>query len=179
VIIIHKLVKKAQKGDEKAYITLFEKYEMDIYRMAFVYVKNQNDALDIVQETAYKSFSQITTLRNPAHFKTWLIKIAINSALSHLRKEKKIVHLKQEYVESLSVNDNEDVTLQIRLKELIDGLNEKEKSVVLLRFYADHTINEISNILDMPLGTVKTTLYRSLEKLRMEMEVEDVYGKQN
>lgn len=173
--MINKLVKKAQKGDEKAYIFLFKKYELDIYRIAYVYVKNQNDALDIVQETAYKSFSQIKTLKNPSYFKTWLIKIAINNALSHLRKEKKIVHLKPDYVDSLPANEKEDITLQITLQDLIERLNENEKSIVLLRFYADHTISEIAKILDMLLGTVKTILYRSLQKLRMKMEVGDIY----
>lgn len=175
VINIKQLVKKAQKGDERAYIALYQQYEVDIYRMAYVYVKNQEDALDIVQETAYKSFSQIKTLKNPEHFKTWLIRIVINTALSQLRKEKKVVHLNPEYVETLHSNEKEDASLQIILKDLIEELNEDEKSVVLLRFYADHTISEISSLLDMPLGTVKTILYRSLGKLRMQMNREDIY----
>ncbi|MBS4210454.1 sigma-70 family RNA polymerase sigma factor [Bacillus sp. FJAT-50079] len=169
-----KLVKKAQKGDERAYITLFQQYKVDIYRMAYVYVKNQEDALDVVQETAYKSFSQIKTLKNPEYFKTWLIRIAINTAISHLRKEKRVVHLNPEYAESFPAKGS-DVSLQITLKDLIEELNEDEKSVVLLKFYQDHTIREISNLLDMPLGTVKTILYRSLAKLRMQMKREDIY----
>ncbi|WP_349305509.1 sigma-70 family RNA polymerase sigma factor [Bacillus sp. FJAT-50079] len=172
--MIDKLVKKAQKGDERAYITLFQQYKVDIYRMAYVYVKNQEDALDVVQETAYKSFSQIKTLKNPEYFKTWLIRIAINTAISHLRKEKRVVHLNPEYAESFPAKGS-DVSLQITLKDLIEELNEDEKSVVLLKFYQDHTIREISNLLDMPLGTVKTILYRSLAKLRMQMKREDIY----
>ncbi|MFC4402199.1 RNA polymerase sigma factor [Gracilibacillus xinjiangensis] len=175
MIIINQLVKKAQKGDENAYITLYQQYEADIYRMAYIYVKNREDALDVVQETAYKSFSQIKTLKNPDYFKTWLIKITINVALSHLRKEKKVVHLRTEYIETIPSNEKEDVSIQIILKDLIEKLNENEKSVVLLKFYADHTISEISDILEMPLGTVKTILYRSIEKLRMQMKREDIY----
>lgn len=174
MVVIDKLVKKAQKGDERAFLALFQKYEVDIYRMAIVYVKHQEDALDIVQETAYKSFSQIHTLKNPEYFKTWLIKIAINSALSHLRKEKKVIHLKPEYVEMFPTNDK-DVSLQITLHHLIETLNENEKSVVMLRFYADHTLREVSEILDIPIGTVKTILYRSLDKLRLQMKKEDIY----
>lgn len=177
MIVINKLVKKAQKGDEKAYITLFKQYEADIFRMAYVYVKNQEDALDIVQETAYKSFDQIKTLNNPKYFKTWLIRIAINNALSHLKSQKKIVHLKPEYADMFPANKKEDISLKVTLKDLIEELDEKEKSIVLLRFYADHTITEISGILDMPLGTVKTILYRSLEKLRIKINKEDIYGK--
>ncbi|MBO1004120.1 sigma-70 family RNA polymerase sigma factor [Pseudogracilibacillus auburnensis] len=171
---MNRLVKKAQKGDEKAYITLFQQYEADIYRMAFVYVKNQEDALEIVQETAYKSFTEIKTLKNPEYFKTWLIRIAINTALSHLSKGKKVVHLRPEYAETFSTNEK-DVSLQITLQDLIERLNETEKSVVLLKYYEDHTMKEIASILDMPLGTVKTTLYRSLDKLRVQMKREDMY----
>lgn len=174
MIVINRLVKKAQKGDEKAYIALFQQYEADIYRMAFVYVKNQEDALEIVQETAYKSFREIKTLKNPKYFKTWLIRIAINTALSHLSKGKKVVHLRPEYAETFSTNEK-DVSLQITLQDLIERLNETEKSVVLLKYYEDHTMREIASILDMPLGTVKTTLYRSLDKLRMQMKREDMY----
>ncbi|MFD2130928.1 sigma-70 family RNA polymerase sigma factor [Pseudogracilibacillus auburnensis] len=174
MIVINRLVKKAQKGDEKAYITLFQQYEADIYRMAFVYVKNQEDALEIVQETAYKSFREIKTLKNPEYFKTWLIRIAINTALSHLSKGKKVVHLRPEYAETFSTNEK-DVSLQITLQDLIERLNETEKSVVLLKYYEDHTMGEIASILDMPLGTVKTTLYRSLDKLRVQMKREDMY----
>lgn len=174
MIVINRLVKKAQKGDEKAYITLFQQYEADIYRMAFVYVKNQEDALEIVQETACKSFTEIKTLKNPEYFKTWLIRIAINTALSHLSKGKKVVHLRPEYAETLSTNEK-DVSLQITLQDLIERLNETEKSVVLLKYYEDHTMREIASILDMPLGTVKTVLYRSLDKLRVQMKRGDMY----
>lgn len=163
---------RAKKGDEKAYIILFQQFEVDIYRMAYVYVENREDALDIVQETAYKSFSKIKTLKNPQYIKTWLIRIAINIALSHLRREKKVVPIKPVYAEMLPANEK-DISLQITLNDLIEGLNEKEKSVVMLRFYRDHTIKEISEILDIPLGTVKTMLYRALEKLRVQVKKED------
>lgn len=172
MITIYNLVKKAQKGDEKAYITLFQQYEEDLYRIAYVYVRNKNDALDIVQETAYKSFSKLKSLKKPEYFKTWLIKIAINSAISFLRKEQKVVPMKTENTEFISSNDK-DLSLHLTLKELVELLNENEKSVVLLKYYFDHTFNEISDILDIPLGTVKTTLYRSLEKLRKQMNKED------
>ena len=169
-----KLVKKAQKGDQKAFLTLFQYYEEDIYRIAYVYVKNQNDALDIVQETACKSFCQIKTLKNPNYFKTWLVRITINSAISLLRKDRKVVHLIPEFIETIS-SKNKDMSLHLTLKDLIDNLNENEKSVVLLKYYYDHTFIEISNILELPIGTVKNTLYRSLEKLRKQIIKEDIY----
>ncbi|WP_442598826.1 sigma-70 family RNA polymerase sigma factor [Neobacillus sp. D3-1R] len=170
---INHLVKKAQKGNEKAFLTLFQQYEEDIYRTAFVYVKNQNDALDIVQETAYRSFSKISTLKNPEYFKTWLIKITINAALDFLRKEKKVIHLKPETSEFIPTPEV-DLSLSITLKDVMENLTEKEKSVILLKYYYNHTFAEISSILELPLGTVKSVIYRALEKLRTHLKEEDI-----
>lgn len=160
-------MKKAQRGDDKAFLKLFQKYEEDIYRMAFVYVKNKDDALDVVQEVAYQSFKKIGTLRNPEFFKTWLLKITINYAINLINKNKKVVHLKPEYQDIIGA-EGEDIPLNISLKDLIDDLKEEEKSVVLLRFYHNHTFKEIAELLNMPLGTAKSILYRALKKLRKE-----------
>ncbi|MDZ5472013.1 sigma-70 family RNA polymerase sigma factor [Bacillus sp. 31A1R] len=166
------LVKKAQKGDKKAFITLLQQYEEDIYRMAYVYVRNKDDALDVVQETAYRSFSKIGALKQPEYFKTWLLKITINAALDLIRKEKKVVQLVPELIESVSLE--EDMNLSITLKDVMEKLSENEKSIVLLKYYYDHTFIEISNIVDIPLGTVKSILYRALGKLRTHLKEDDI-----
>lgn len=167
---------KAQKGDDKAFLKLFQTFEEDIYRMAFLYVKNSEDALDIVQETAYRSFKSIAKLKEPKYFKTWLLKIAINCALDFIRKEKKVIQLFPEYEGAIPNSEDEDVILTISLRELIEILNEEEKGIILLKFYHDHTLKEVAGILDLPLGTVKTILYRALNKLRREMKGDDQFG---
>lgn len=166
---------KAQKGNDNAFLTLFQKYENDIYRVAFVYVKNQNDALDVVQETAYQSFKSIKNLKEPKYFKTWLIRIAINCALDLLRKQKNILPLNSEFENFLAGDFNEDIFEEITLNELIECLNEDEKSVIILRFYDDLTIKEVSKTLEIPLGTTKTILYRALNKLRKNLEGDHIY----
>jgi RNA polymerase sigma-70 factor, ECF subfamily len=173
VIIIH-LVKKAQRGNEKAFLTLFQEYEEEIYRIAYIYVKNQNDALDVVQETAYRSFKSINNLKEPKFFQTWLIKIAINCAMDILRKRQKVISFKPRLEELISEEAKEDIVLEITLRDLIQLLSEEEKSVIILRFYQDFTINEVAGTLDIPLGTAKTILYRSIKKLRHELKGDDV-----
>ncbi|WP_084544057.1 sigma-70 family RNA polymerase sigma factor [Paenisporosarcina indica] len=153
---------------------LFQEYEEEIYRMAYVYVKNNDDALDVVQEVAYRAFKNIHTLVNPEFFKTWLIKITINCAINLMKKDKKNVQLKPEYDDFLGSED-EDIPLNLSLQDLIDTLQEEEKSVVLLRFYHNHTFKEISELLEIPLGTAKSVLYRALKKLRKEIEGKDIY----
>lgn len=168
-------MKKAQKGNDNAFLILFQKYEQDIYRTAFVFMKNQNDALDVVQETAYQSFKSIKNLKEPKYFKTWLMRIAINCALDLLRKQKNVVQMKPEVVELISGDVNEDILLVMTTRDLIEHLNEDEKSVIILRFYEDLTIKEVSETLDIPLGTAKTILYRALNKLRKDLKGESVY----
>nr|WP_246629152.1 sigma-70 family RNA polymerase sigma factor [Mesobacillus maritimus] len=152
---------------------LFQKYEQDLYRMAFVYVKNQDDALDVLQETAYKAFKNIETLREPRYLKTWLIKIAISCATDLIRKRKNVVYLNQTDME-LASKDSTDVTMTITMQQILETLDELEKSIVFLKYYSELTFKEIAELKDLPLGTVKTTLYRALAKLRVEMKGADL-----
>lgn len=168
------LIKKAKKGDDQAYWTLFQMHQAEIYRMAFIYVKNENDALDVVQETAYRSFKTIKGLKETKYFKTWLIKITINCSLDLLRKRKKFIPFKPEMEENLFAEENEDLDLEITLRDLMENLTPEEKSVILLRFYQSFTFKEISEVLHIPLGTAKTVLYRALKKLRKSWKGEAV-----
>ncbi|WP_019412929.1 sigma-70 family RNA polymerase sigma factor [Paenisporosarcina sp. TG20] len=140
-----------------------------------VYVKNQNDALDVVQETAYRSFKTIKNLKEPKYFKTWLTKIAINCSLDFLGKQKKVVQLKPKLEKNFSGDVNEDIDQEMTVRDLIECLSEEEKSVVILRFYEGMTFKEVSETLDIPLGTAKTILYRALDKLRNNLKGDGFY----
>ncbi|WP_291582384.1 sigma-70 family RNA polymerase sigma factor [Clostridium sp. UBA6640] len=173
-----KLVKKAQGGNDKAFLRLFQTYEEELYRIAFLYVKNKEDALDVIQEAAYRSFKNLSSLKNTEYFKTWLTKITINCAIDHIRKMQKVVELNPEHVEYTEFYD-EDTPLKLTLNELMDTLNENEKSIVILKYYYEYTFKEISEILELPLGTGKSILYRALGKLRKKAEEVNFYEKDN
>lgn len=172
---IIRLIKKAQKGNEKAFLKLFQMYEADIYRMAFVYLKNEEEALDIVQETAYKAFDKIESLKEPAYFKTWLIKIAISSSLNRLKRLEKIVPMQNEYINYMQF-EQDDPTVKVLLQQILEELTSEEKGIVLLKYYEGYTFQEIADTLQIPLGTVKSILYRALKKLRVQVEEADFYG---
>ncbi|TDL76137.1 sigma-70 family RNA polymerase sigma factor [Peribacillus frigoritolerans] len=141
--------------------------------MAYIYVNNKDDALDIVQETAYQSFLKFNTLNDLKLFKTWIIKITINCAIDLLRKKKKVIHLNKEVV---IFNSTEDIPLSLTLQDLLEALNDDEKTVLLLKYYQGYTFNEISEILNKPLSTVKSVLYRALQNLRKKTRRSDMYG---
>jgi RNA polymerase sigma-70 factor (ECF subfamily) len=172
VISINNLIKKAQTGNDKAFLKIFQRFEKDVYRMAFVYVKNSEDALDVVQEVAYQSFKKISTLRQPEKFKSWIFSITIHCAIDLIRKRKNVVNLNTNYEDYMEQGNNDHfadhIPLSITLQDLINNLKEVEKSVVMLKFYHDYTLKDIAELLDIPIGTVKSVLYRSLEKLRGE-----------
>jgi len=141
--------------------------------MAFLYVKNREDALDVTQEVAYQSFKNIHTVKKPDYFKTWLMRITINCAVNMVRENVKVVQFKPGFEEFIGSGD-EDISLSLTLRDLMIELQEEEKSVVLLRFYKDYTFKEISETLDIPLGTAKSILYRAINRLREKFKEVDI-----
>ena len=170
------LVKKAKEGNSEAYYQLFQDVESDIYKMAFLYVNNKEDALDIVQETAYRSFKKIHTLKEPNYFKTWILRIAINSSLDLLRKNKKLVPIEEEHYKQGSQTSPPDLPSSITLNDVINKLDVNEKSMIILKYFKELTFKESADLLDIPLGTAKSILYRAIGKLRQNLEEEDFHG---
>lgn len=178
MVIIIDLVRQAQQGDEDAFLAVFQTYEADLYRTAYVYMGNPEDALDVVQEAAYRSFKSIGGLKDPQYCKTWLIRITISCAIDMLRKRRQEVLWRPEYTEQLAAAESEDLPLALTLRQLVDTLDEDEKHLVILRFYYDLTIREAAELMALPLGTAKTLLYRALAKLRSRVAEEGSDGYQ-
>ncbi|MEK3884109.1 sigma-70 family RNA polymerase sigma factor [Paenibacillus sp. PL2-23] len=171
--------KWSQIGNVDSFARLFAEYEAELYRIAFVYVRHEQDALDVVQETAYRAFKGAHQLKETRYFKTWLIRIAISCAMDLLRKRKRLALLSapshmDNLPEPMFESSNEkSVDLSLSLQSILHELDDKEKGLILLRYYQDYTIRETAELLDMPLGTAKTILYRALGKLRLAMREED------
>lgn len=161
-------VKRAINGDEKAFISIIEEQKEKLYKTAYAYVKNEQDALDIVQDTVYKAYISIDTLKKPKYFNTWLTKILINISINTLNKNKKVTYLEEEpMAEGSTTLDNKDTEIDI-LNEL-DKLDKKYKDVIVLKYFEDLTIKEIANVLEIPIGTAKTYLNRGLSSLRISI----------
>lgn len=169
------LIRKAQHGDAQAFMKLFSEYEQELYCIAFINVKNEADALDVMQEVAYRAFKGIKDLKNAEYFKTWLIRIVMNCSMDCIRKNSKVVRLESEHMENMEiipVSHEKDFMMKFTLRELMEVLDVTEKNVLVLKYYYEYSFKEISEILQKPLGTVKTILYRGLGKLREKAEKE-------
>lgn len=168
---IEDLVKKAQKGDDNAFVELFSLYKENLYKIAFMYLKNEQDALDAINDTVYKAYINIKKIKNPDLFKTWITRILINSAIDKLKKAKNVIYI-DDYreVENLSISESELVLdAKFDLFNAIDNLDIKFKNIIILRYFQDMTISEIAALLKMPEGTVKVYLHRGLKKMKSEL----------
>lgn len=164
------LVKRAKKGDSDAFQILIHEEKEKMYRMAYMYMRNEDDALEVFQESLYKALNSINTLKNDDYFSTWLMKILINTAITTLKKKQKLVSMNSEIFDQIENKERYGTEEQIDLLQAMDDIEEKYKTVLLLRFYQDYTIKQIAAFLDCPEGTVKTNIRRGLELLRTKLK---------
>lgn len=163
------LIDRARKGDGDAFAELFKEIQDELYRVAYLYVKNTEDARDVVSETAYRCFKGIKRLKNGEYFRTWAVKTAINCSLDLLRKSRKTVPIEDFcYLEDERTSPESSAEAGDTLRRLLDLLDEREKSVLLLKCLYELSFPEISKALGLPLGTVKTILYRAMSKIKKE-----------
>ncbi len=152
--------RKKEQAVERALTEGYGKY----YRLAYSYVHNEADALDIVQEAAYKAILKSDSLQKTEYVETWVYRIVVNEACSLLRSRKESADVEDVQVSS------EDTYEDIDLRRAIEQLEPKDRAIVILRFFEDRQLDEIAKILDENLSTVKSRLYRVMKKLRLNLE---------
>lgn len=166
-------VLKAQSGDDEAFYQLISDRKEILYRTAFAYVKNKEDALDILQETVYRVYVSLKKLKEPEFFNTYVTRILINCAIDHIRKNKKEVSLEAvQNITMMKIQESKEGVMD--LYSAVDRLQEKRKAIIILKYFQDMTLNEIAEVLQYPLGTVKTNLHRALKELRLDLGKEEI-----
>ena len=145
---------------------LTENYER-YYRLAYSYMRNEDDALDLVQESAYRAIRDCRKVRNKDYLSTWIYRIVVNTALDMLRRKKK-----ENITEELPEIPVEDQYQDLELRTVLNQLDDKSRTIILLRYFEDLKLEDIADIVGDNLNTVKARLYRSLKKLRLNLEAE-------
>jgi len=143
-----------------------------MYRIAFTYVKNADDALDIVQDSAYKAIKNAKSVKQEEYIETWIYRIVMNCAVDFLKRNRK--EMATESLEELHHMETTDKYMDFDTIRALDVLNEKERAVIILRFFEEKKLDEIAAVLGMNGNTVKSILYRSLQKLKAELEKGDM-----
>lgn len=143
---------------------LLDKYD-SYYRLAYSYVRNQEDALDIVQESAYRAIRDCHKVKDSRFLSTWIYRIVVNAALDVLRKK-----TREDTTPDFPDIPCADQYQEMDLRRLLEVLDEKSRTVVILRYFEDMKLEEIAQVMEENVNTVKARLYRTLKKLRLELE---------
>ncbi len=172
------LVQKATKGDQKAYTELLDRYRDAIYFMLLKMVNNASDAEDLTIEAFGKAFKNIDQYAPNYAFSTWLFKIATNNCIDFIRKKKANTI-------SLDQNDDDDdkaptdIMAQVLdpeeslikdqklklMRSIVSRLKPRYRKLIELRYFKEYSYDEISEELELPIGTVKAQLFRARELL--------------
>lgn len=138
------------------------------YRIAYSYVKDEQNALDIVQEATLKALRSIQKVEEVTYIKTWYYRILVNTAIDFIRKHQRVSIMDDETLQYISPTSELEIT-DFDLLEAIDHLSPTHRTIIILRFFEDLKLDEIAQITDVNVNTVKTRLYSALKKLRLDI----------
>lgn len=148
---------------------LLEKYN-SYYRLAYSYVHNEADAGDIVQNGAYKAILHSDSLKQKAYAATWIYRVMLNEIFRFLKNNP---GLREGFATPEEIDaktpGKEDSYEDVDLTRALDTLPQEVKSVIILRYFEDLTLEQIANIQEENVNTVKSRLYRGLKKMRLEL----------
>lgn len=170
------LIYKIQHGNKELLEKIIQKYYDDIYRFCFYKTGNASISYDLTQETFLKLIKYIGTYRHKGKFKGYLLTIAMNVCNTYFNENK--VDLEELDVNQNYNNSDSDRLMQIEQKDIIfkalNKLPEKQKEVIILKYYEDLKIKDISKILNENISTIKSRLKQGLEKMEMYLGKEDL-----
>jgi RNA polymerase sigma-70 factor (ECF subfamily) len=162
---INELIHQAKNGDKEALLSLVMAQQADYYKLAYVYMRNKEDALDALQDMIVILYENMSKLKKDEAFYSWSKTILVNSCKNKLKRNKKVIYLD-------SIDEEADGEVydapddKIVLDRYISNLSEKHQEAIRLRYYLDYDYESISRILKIPLGTVKSRLNIGLRKLK-------------
>lgn len=166
-------MKKQTKSQvlEMQFINMLEMEKESFYRIAYSYMRSQRDALEVIQDSVGKAYGKLNKVKSPEYMKTWFTRIVINTAKDDLKKRKRLVLVDENSGMEIDQTEiGQGIEDNLDLRKAFRILNEKERIVLTLRYFEDKKLQEIEKILDLPLPTIKSTVYRALKKLRIELE---------
>ena len=171
------LVELAKQGDGKAFDILVQRYQTKVTHLVYRYVKNVDIALDLVQDIFFKTYRNLVNFKGESKFSSWLFRVAVNDCIDYLRrvkvrKEQSLDHYRESGIDFPDSGPNQNVAHvyereeeRRRVQQALASLPEKQQSVVVMKIYQDMTFEEISEITQEPVSTVKSRLYKALQSM--------------
>ena len=182
------LVARARSGDLDSFNQLVLRWERPIYALAYRVIGRDEDARDVAQETFLRAYRALGGFKGQAKFSSWLYRITLNLCRDWMRRERRTpvaqapegVDLLDLATESTPAESVEDLVARKELGRAVAAamthLSEEQRTAIILKEYQGLTFQEIADLLDCPLSTVKTRLYQGLSVLRRQLEQAGVNG---
>lgn len=170
------LISLIKKGNTNAFALLVSKYQLRVKSLGKSFFRNETDAEDFVQDVFLKVYTSLDSFRGDAQFSTWLMRIAYNTAINSVKRAKEYLPLNDGFeIEDSSLNPEErqlkKLTVQA-VRETLKEIPEKFAVCLDLYFFYDFSYTDISEMLDLPINTVKSHIFRA--KKLMKAKLEDV-----
>jgi len=159
---VRELVAAAKKGNKTALLDLIMEREREFFGLSFVYMRNEQDAADALQDMIVILYTRIHTLKKDEAFYSWAKQILVRCCLTKLRVNKRWLFIPEGHEELFE----EHPETGLDLLNAVHSLPDAQRDVILLYYYNDKTFEEISKILNCPVGTVKSRLHQALKKLK-------------
>jgi len=174
------LVRSFREGDEAGFDELVRRYQQRVYALLYRFVRNPEDATELAQDVFVRAYRALPGFQGKSSFYTWLYRIAVNVALSFLRRRRRrgatdaAEQLDQDAVMNLPSPDNPARDLeQVRLRETIaravDALPARQRATFIMRQYQQLTNDEIAESLKCPVGTVKANYFFAVKNLQQKL----------
>ncbi len=177
------LIKKTLKGEKRAFEALMRKYEKKIFSFVIRMVRNEETAIDLTQDFFIKVFTVLDKYNFEYKFSTWAYRICYNQVIDHIRKNQGQVHsLDDDSISSKDMLNSENVSRQdgfrnlsqqetrIYIWRVVENIPPKFRELILLRYIQELKYEEIAQITELPVGTIKNRIFKAKELLKKEME---------
>ncbi len=171
------VVESVLRGRRDAYATLVSRYERAVSAAALRIVGDRHAAQDVAQDAFVTAFEKLAGLRKPDAFGAWLMKITRRQAMRHVRQRRRTARLngQEKQVEDAGAQPASNGRLDDETRRLLDAvaaLPKQEQAVVTLRYFGDHSVQDVADILGRPIGTVTKQLSRAHTRLRDTLKQE-------
>lgn len=170
------LVNKVKRQQPGAFDLLYEKFKDQAYRTAVFLTGNKEDAQDVLQDTFVTVCLEINRLKNPEAFTAWFYRILTNNARSILKKHKRELPKEESEMQQINMKVQEDFSDMLlkqeehkHLRRLINQMDEKYRTVIVLYYFNEFSIGEIAEIVDCRQGTVKSRLFKARKILEQKL----------
>lgn len=162
---MEELILKAKNGDKTAFTELMLQIKDELYKIAKIRLKNDDDVFDVIQETMVLAYKSLKKLKYDYYFKTWIIKILINECNKFYRVKSKRKEDSYEILSNEIVNPN-DAEERINLEFICNKLTKEEGTIILLYYMEKYTDKEIGKIMNKKESTIRTKRNRAKDKIR-------------